>query len=71
MKTSCALLTILAISVTGASFASAQTTTESARVDEIAARTRFSKRMIYYYFGDKEGIYLHALENAYRQVREG
>ena len=42
-----------------------------ARVDEIAARTRFSKRMIYYYFGDKEGLYLHALENAYRQVREG
>jgi AcrR family transcriptional regulator len=42
-----------------------------ARIDEIAARTRFSKRMIYYYFGDKEGLYLHALENAYRQVREG
>ena len=42
-----------------------------ARIDEIAARTRFSKRMIYYYFGDKEGLYLSALENAYRQVREG
>ena len=42
-----------------------------ARIDEIAARTRSSKRMIYYYFGDKEGLYLHALENAYRQVREG
>ncbi|MCF6119411.1 TetR family transcriptional regulator [Mesorhizobium muleiense] len=42
-----------------------------ARIDEIAARTRFSKRMIYYYFGDKEGLYLRALENAYRQVREG
>lgn len=42
-----------------------------ARVDEIAARTRFSKRMIYYYFGDKEGLYLSALENAYRRVREG
>lgn len=42
-----------------------------ARIDEIAAQTRFSKRMIYYYFGDKEGLYLHALENAYRQVREG
>ena len=27
--------------------------------------------MIYYYFGDKEGLYLSALENAYRQVREG
>ena len=41
-----------------------------ARIDEIAARTRFSKRMIYYYFGDKEGLYLRALENAYREVRE-
>jgi AcrR family transcriptional regulator len=42
-----------------------------ARIDEIAARTRSSKRMIYYYFDDKEGLYLKALENAYRVVREG
>ena len=42
-----------------------------ARIDEIAARTRSSKRMIYYYFGGKEGLYLRALENAYRLVREG
>lgn len=42
-----------------------------ARIDEIAARTRSSKRMIYYYFGDKEGLYIHALENAYRLVRDG
>jgi AcrR family transcriptional regulator len=42
-----------------------------ARIDEIAAKTRASKRMIYYYFGDKEGLYLSALENAYREVREG
>jgi AcrR family transcriptional regulator len=42
-----------------------------ARIDEIAARTRSSKRMIYYYFGDKDGLYLSALENAYRTVREG
>lgn len=42
-----------------------------ARIDEIAARTRSSKRMIYYYFGDKEGLYVQALENAYRAVREG
>jgi AcrR family transcriptional regulator len=42
-----------------------------ARIDEIAARTRCSKRMIYYYFGDKEGLYLSALENEYRLVREG
>lgn len=42
-----------------------------ARIDEIAARTKSSKRMIYYYFGDKEGLYLRALENAYRTVRDG
>lgn len=42
-----------------------------ARIDEIAARTRSSKRMIYYYFGDKEGLYIRALEDAYRLVREG
>lgn len=42
-----------------------------ARIDEIAARTRASKRMIYYYFGGKDGLYLNALENAYRVVREG
>ena len=42
-----------------------------ARVDAIAARTRTSKRMIYYYFGDKEGLYLSALENAYQAVRQG
>ena len=42
-----------------------------ARIDEIAARTRASKRMIYYYFGDKEGLYLSALENAYQMVRQG
>jgi AcrR family transcriptional regulator len=42
-----------------------------ARIDEIAARTKSSKRMIYYYFGDKEGLYLKALENAYQLVREG
>ena len=42
-----------------------------ARIDEIAARTRASKRMIYYYFGDKEGLYLSTLENAYHAVRQG
>ena len=40
-----------------------------ARVDEIAARTETSKRMIYYYLGDKEGLYLRALEEAYKGVR--
>ncbi|SDY10200.1 TetR/AcrR family transcriptional regulator [Citreimonas salinaria] len=41
-----------------------------ARVAEIAERTETSKRMIYYYFGDKEGLYLRTLEEAYREVRE-
>jgi len=40
-----------------------------ARIDEIAARTRTSKRMIYYYFGSKEGLYIAALEQAYRNIR--
>ena len=42
-----------------------------ARIDEIAARTRTSKRMIYYYYGDKEGLYQQALEEAYVKVRGG
>ncbi|WP_417241371.1 TetR/AcrR family transcriptional regulator [Celeribacter sp.] len=42
-----------------------------ARIDEIAKQTATSKRMIYYYFGDKEGLYRAALEMHYRQVREG
>jgi AcrR family transcriptional regulator len=40
-----------------------------ARIDEIAAKTKSSKRMIYYYFGDKEGLYLKVLEDAYSRVR--
>jgi AcrR family transcriptional regulator len=41
-----------------------------ARIDEIAAATQTSKRMIYYYFGNKEGLYLRVLEDAYQRVRE-
>ena len=41
-----------------------------ARIDEIAATTRTSKRMIYYYFGSKEGLYVAVLEEAYRRIRE-
>jgi AcrR family transcriptional regulator len=41
-----------------------------ARIDEIAAATRTSKRMIYYYFGSKEGLYLAVLEEAYRRMRQ-
>ena len=40
-----------------------------ARVDAIAARTKTAKRMIYYYFGSKEGLYLAVLEAAYDDIR--
>ncbi len=40
-----------------------------ARVDAIAEKTRTSKRMIYYYFGSKEGLYLAVLERSYRKIR--
>ncbi len=41
-----------------------------ARIDEIAALTQTSKRMIYYYFGSKEGLDLAVLEESYRRVRD-
>lgn len=41
-----------------------------ARIDEIAAQTDTSKRMIYYYFGSKQRLYLAALEESYRGIRE-
>jgi AcrR family transcriptional regulator len=40
-----------------------------ARVDEIAARTSTTKRMIYYYFGGKEQLYIAVLEQAYSAIR--
>lgn len=48
----------------------AQRGLSGARIDEIAAKTRCSKRMIYYYFGSKEGLYLRVLEAAYGEVRQ-
>ncbi|WP_128375724.1 TetR/AcrR family transcriptional regulator [Streptomyces cavernae] len=41
-----------------------------ARVDEIAARTRTTKRMIYYYFGGKEQLFTAVLERAYSVIRQ-
>jgi AcrR family transcriptional regulator len=41
-----------------------------ARIDDIAARTNTSKRMIYYYFGDKEGLFVEVLEQAYSRIRQ-
>ena len=40
-----------------------------ARVDTIAEKTKTSKRMLYYYFGSKEGLYLAVLERAYAKIR--
>lgn len=40
-----------------------------ARVDEIARRTATSKHMIYYYFGNKEGLYRAVLAYVYQNVR--
>ena len=39
------------------------------RIDAIADATHTSKRMIYYYYGSKEGLYLAVLEDAYRRIR--
>ncbi|CAN5188492.1 TetR/AcrR family transcriptional regulator [soil metagenome] len=39
------------------------------RVDEIAARTATTKRMIYYYFGSKQGLYLAVMEAACAVIR--
>jgi AcrR family transcriptional regulator len=41
-----------------------------ARVDAIAARTETNVRMIYYYFGSKDGLYRTVLERAYGRMRE-
>lgn len=40
-----------------------------ARVDSIAERAGTNKRMLYHYFGDKEQLYLHVLEEAYVGIR--
>lgn len=40
-----------------------------ARVDEISARSRSNKRMIYHYFGSKERLFTEVLEAAYLGIR--
>jgi AcrR family transcriptional regulator len=40
-----------------------------ATVDAIAAKTSTTKRMIYYYFGGKEQLYIAVLEEAYAAIR--
>lgn len=41
-----------------------------ARVDEIAKQSDLNKRMIYAYFGDKEGLYNQVLQHAYSKMEE-
>jgi AcrR family transcriptional regulator len=41
-----------------------------ARVDRIAERAGLNKRLIYYYFDDKEKLFQAVLEQAYRDIRE-
>jgi TetR/AcrR family transcriptional regulator len=41
-----------------------------ARIDEVAAVAGANKQLVYHYFGNKEGLYLVALESVYAQIRE-
>ncbi len=43
---------------------------KGARVDAIASRSGVNKQLLYYYFGDKEKLYLAVLEAAYVKLRE-
>ena len=43
---------------------------DGGRVEQISKAAKSYDRMIYYYFGSKEGLYLAVLEESYRQVRE-
>ncbi len=40
-----------------------------ARVDRIAARAGANKRMLYYYYGNKEALFLAVLEDSYARIR--
>jgi AcrR family transcriptional regulator len=40
-----------------------------ARVDRIAARAVANKRMLYYYFGNKDALFLAVLEDSYARIR--
>jgi len=41
-----------------------------ARVDRIAEKADINKRMLYYYFGNKEDLFLAVLEQSYRDIRD-
>ena len=40
-----------------------------ARIDSIAARAGLNKRLLYYYFGNKEALFQAVLERAYEKIR--
>ena len=40
-----------------------------ARVDRIAARAAVNKRMLYYYYGNKDELFLAVLEESYARIR--
>jgi TetR/AcrR family transcriptional regulator len=40
----------------------------AARVDEIVALARVNKRMVYHYYGSKEGLYLAVLEDSFSRI---
>ena len=40
-----------------------------ARIKKIVERTKSSKRMVFYYLGDEEGLYRAVMEEAYESVR--
>ena len=42
---------------------------EGARIDAIARHAKINKRMLYHYFGGKEGLYLAVLEGRYAAIR--
>lgn len=41
-----------------------------ARVERIAARAGANKRMLYYYYGNKEALFLAVLEDSYARIRK-
>ena len=43
---------------------------EGSRINVIAEKSNTSKRMIYYYFGGKEGLYKAVLEDTYSSIRK-
>src|ERR1700742_3453768 len=42
---------------------------DGARVDAITKRAKINKRMLYHYFGGKDGLYLAVLEGRYEAIR--